>query len=198
MGTSRAKKFLSAGAKVTVLSLDFTQELMDLAKSGGIVLIRGDASDTNLLDKLISNSDLVVVALKTCEFNRMIIEVARRYNAFVNLANDADETEVVVPFEAEVNGLRIAVTSEGKSGLISREALKRIVEHLSKDLELKDLLDMMYYLKRYMKSRGIPIEVRMKLYFQVFEDELFRDYVRDGCLDEARRRIEELVEVTAK
>lgn len=197
VGTSRTKKFLSAGADVTVLSLDFSHELERLGEKRRVKLVEGDASDRDLLEGLISESDLVVVSLNTLEFNEAVNELAREHGAMINLANDAAATEVVVPFEAEVNGLRIAMTSEGKSGMVVREALRRIVEFLSEDREIADLLNLMHHLKRFMKSTGVPVKTRMELYYEVFDDEEFRRLVMAGEVEEARRRAEEIVRVRA-
>lgn len=197
VGTSRAKKFLLAGANVTVLSLDFSDELKALGAEGKVKLVRGNAFDETVLEDLISKSDLVVVALNSLELNDAVIDFARKHGAMVNLANDADRTEVVVPFEAEVNGLRIAMTSEGKSGVVVREALRRVVNFLSKDKEITNLLELMHHLKKFMKGAGVPVKTRMGLYFEVFGDEEFRRLVREGDVEGARRRAEEIVRVRA-
>ena len=195
IGTSRTRKFSSAGAFVTVLSSDFSDELRELGADGKARLIKGDASNKILLEELISNSDIVVVALDTLELNDTVIGLAKKYGALVNLANDADGTEVVVPFETEVKGLRIAMTSEGKSGIVVREALKRVVDFLSNDREIANLLNLMHHLKVFMKSAGVPVKTRMKLYSEVFGDEEFRARARGGDIDGAKGRAEEIIRV---
>ncbi|RLI85247.1 MAG: bifunctional precorrin-2 dehydrogenase/sirohydrochlorin ferrochelatase, partial [Archaeoglobales archaeon] len=97
VGTSRAKKFLEAGAIVKVLSLDFNEELKELEKEGRVELIKGNAFDREVLEKLIAWSDLVTVAIPNLEVNDIVFEVAKKHKTLVNLANDADRTEVVVP-----------------------------------------------------------------------------------------------------
>lgn len=194
-GTNRAKKFLSAGAKVKVLSLEFSKELEKLRNNRNLELIKGDVRDKNILERLISNSDLIVVALDTTKYNDMIINIVKKYRKLYNLANDASSTEVIVPLESEINGLRIAMTSEGKSSIVVKEALKRIVNYLSKDKEIFTLLNLMFYLKTYMKSKGVPFKLRMRLYHEVYNDNLFRKYIEQGDLESAKLRIEEIVKV---
>jgi precorrin-2 dehydrogenase/sirohydrochlorin ferrochelatase len=198
VGTSRVKKFLSAGANITVLSLDFSDELKELRAEGKIKLVKGDAFDREILEALISKSDLVVVALNTQALNDRVIGLSKKHNTLVNLTNDADETEVVIPFEARVGSLRIAMTSEGKSGIVVREALRKTVNYLSKDREIHDLFNLIYYLKRYMKEAGIPIDIRMKLYFKVFNDEQFKTLVSEGKCEAAKSRLEKIVEAKTR
>ena len=192
-GTRRAKKFFNAGANVKVLSLEFSDELLKLRDR--VELIHGDAEDQDLLEELIAKSHIVVVALSTKKLNKNIIETAKTHGVMVNLTNDAVETEVVVPFETMVDGLRIAMTSEGKSDLVVKEALKRVVSFLHEEKEIFYLLDLMWYLKKYMKSNGIPFEIRRILYHEVFDDLMFRKLALEGRLEEARERLEKIVEV---
>jgi len=192
-GTSRVKKFLSAGANVKVLSLEFSDELLKIRDK--VELIKDDIYNLSLLEDLISSSDMVTVALPFKDLNKDVMRLAKKYKVLVNLANDADETEVVVPFETSIGGLRIAATSEGKSGLVVKEALKRIEEYLAKDSEIFNLLNLMHYLKNHMKKLEVPFEKRMELYYKVFNDDEFRKLIRDGKLEDARERLEKIVKV---
>ncbi|RLI84715.1 MAG: bifunctional precorrin-2 dehydrogenase/sirohydrochlorin ferrochelatase [Archaeoglobales archaeon] len=192
VGTSRAKKFLKAKAKVKVFSLDFSDELKEI--SGRVELIRGDVKDTRKLEDFIKNSYLVVVALPFTDFNDKIVEIAKRYKTLVNLANDAKRTEVVIPFEGEFEGIRFAVTTEGKSGIVARRVKDTFLRALEEDEEIVSFLKAMDHLKRYMKGRNIPVQLRMKLYFAVSEDEKFRRLVRSGEVELAKEWAEKLVE----
>ncbi len=194
VGTFRAKKFLNAGAKIKVLSLDFSDELKRLEREGALKLIRGDVRDLEKLEELIKNSDLVVVAIPFTDLNDEILKIAKRYKTLVNLANDASKTEVVIPFEGEFEGIRFAVTTEGKSGIVARKVKDLFLKALEEDEDVVSFLRAMDHLKRYMKSRGIPIQTRMKLYFAVSSDEKFRELVRRGEVESAKRWAEKLVE----
>lgn len=194
VGTIRSKKFLNAGAKVKVLSLDFSEELKKLAREGKVELIRDDVRNLKKLEELIRSSDLVVVALPFTSFNEKIFEIAKKYKTLVNLANDAKSTEVVVPFEGEFEGIRFAVTTEGKSGIVARKVKDEFLKVLEEDEEIVFFLKAMDHLKRYMKEREIPIQIRMKLYFAVSKDETFRDFIKKGKIDLAKDWAEKLVE----
>ncbi len=194
VGTSRAKKFLEAGARVRVLSLKFSDELRRLAEEGRVELIEGDASDEKLLRRLISESDLVVVAIPTLKLNDTITRIAKEHRVLVNLANDADRTEVVVPFEGEVEGIRFAVTTEGKSGIVARKVKEAFKKLLEEDEETIFFLKAMDHLKRFMKSHNVPVHLRMKLYFVISSDPEFRRLVREGRVEEAQNLAERLVE----
>ncbi len=194
VGTVRAKKFHEAGAEIRVLSLEFSEELVKLSEEGNVELIKGDAFNKSLLESLIAWCDLVTVAIGDLKINDTVIRLARKYKALVNLANDAERTEVVVPFEGEVNGIRFAVTTEGKSGVVARRVRDLFMKALKEDSESLYLLEAMHYLKKYMKSKKIPVQLRMKLYFVISADEEFRNLVNEGKVNEARELAERLVE----
>uniref|UniRef100_A0A7C4W3M1 precorrin-2 dehydrogenase n=1 Tax=Geoglobus ahangari TaxID=113653 RepID=A0A7C4W3M1_9EURY len=182
VGTVRAKKFKEAGANVRVLSLDFSEEL----KKMDVELIRGDAKDEKLLEENIKWCDLVTVAVKDLSVNDLVIELSKKYKALVNLANDAKRTEVVIPFDDSVDGIRFAVTTEGKSGIVARIIRDKIRELIEKDRETQNLLKAMEFLKRYMKENNIPVEIRMKMYFAISKDEKFKELVSEGKVEEAK------------
>ncbi len=194
VGTSRAKKFLDAGANVRVLSLDFCDELLELEKRGKVELIKGNAFDDKLLEEHISWANLVTVAIPTTDMNEKIIEIAKKYRTLVNLANDAEKTEVVVPFEGEVDGIRFAVTTEGKSGVVARKVRDSIYKMLEEDEEIIYFLKAMYYLKKYMKARNIPVQLRMKLYFVIASNPDFVSLVKKEDVEGAKRLVEKLVD----
>jgi len=193
VGTSRAKKFLSAGGQVRVLSIAFSDDLKRLQAKKRLKLIEGNASEVRVLERHVKWCDLVVVAIGNLALNAPVIEMAKLHGKLVNLANDAEKTQVVVPFEGVVKGIRFAVTTEGGSGIVARKARDRIEETLEEDTLLVDQLEAMSHLKRFMKGTGVPVELRMKLYFAVFEERGFQELLGKGKVEEAKAMAEGLV-----
>lgn len=193
VGTSRVKKFLSAGAEVRVLSLAFSSDLEELKRDDRLTLVEGNASETDVLERHVKWCDLVTVAIGNLAINVPIIEVAKVHRKLVNLANDAENTQVVVPFEGAVKGIRFAVTTEGGSGIVARRARDKIEALLEGDTLLTAQLEAMSHLKRYMKSANIPIDLRMKLYFAVFGEQQFQKLLEEGKVEEAKAMTEQLV-----
>lgn len=192
VGTTRAKKFIEAGAEVVVYSLKFSEDLVRLSNEGKVKLVSVDIEKINF-EKILRNAQVVVVAIGDKSYNEKIVEVARRYKTLVNLANDAEKTEVVVPFEGGRNGIRFAVTTEGKSGVVARKVKEAFQKVLEEDEEILYFLNAMEYLKKYMKSREVPVNLRMKLYYVVSSDEKFRKLVKEQKVEEARKYVEDLV-----
>ncbi len=194
VGTSRAKKFLEAGANVKVLSIEFTSEIKELEKDNPrLELIEDDANTFNL-EPLFEWAHFVTVAVGDLKLNEIVKELAVRKKCFLNLANDSSRTEVVVPFDGEYGGIRFAVTTEGKSGVVARMVRDSILEMLKGDDEKIYLLKAMDYLKKYMKAEKVPIDLRMSLYFEISSNEEFRSLVKEGKVEEAKNLAERLVQ----
>ncbi|WP_202318675.1 precorrin-2 dehydrogenase/sirohydrochlorin ferrochelatase family protein [Archaeoglobus neptunius] len=193
VGTLRAKKFIEAGAEVSVFSQDFSSELLKLSEEGKVELVRASVESMDF-EKLASNFHLIVVAIGSKDFNERVIEAAEKHKAMVNLANDAKMTEVVVPFEGGKNGVRFAVTTEGKSGVVARKVRDKFQRVLDEEEELFYFLNAMDHLKSYMKKRNVPVNLRMKLYSIVSSDVRFVELVKQEKVDEARKLAEEIVE----
>ncbi len=190
VGTKRALKFAKAGARVRVLSLDFTEELKEAAEKGLVELIQGDACDESLIRRLIEWADLVVITVNDERVKGVVKGEAMRLRRLINDATNAEETEVVVPFEAEINGVRIAVTTEGLSGIAARRILERIVEVLNTDEELKNFVKTWFKIKEFIKRTINDPRVRMCLYAELDRDDLLNQLARRGLIEEALKYVE--------
>ncbi|MGC9104165.1 MAG: precorrin-2 dehydrogenase/sirohydrochlorin ferrochelatase family protein [Candidatus Methanodesulfokora sp.] len=191
-GTKKARRFSEHGAEVKVLSAEFTDQLLEMGERGKVVLMRGDAGNRGLLEKLIEESDLVVYTIgERPDVERTVEEIARAKRKLLNLATDAERTQVVMPIEERVGDIRIALTSEGKSTLVVKEAAGRVAEFLREQKDIMAMLEVMGHLKKYMKSKGIPFDRRMEVYKAAFNDRKLRELVlRD--MREAIRYAEDL------
>jgi len=185
-GVKRATKYADAGAQVTVLAKHFDADLRLAVTRGAIKTVKADVSDTGLVEKLICNSDLVMVALDTRKYNHVLVAMGQRAHKFVNLTNDAAATEVIVPVENEVHGIRLAATSEGKSVHVTREALQRAVRFLEEQRDLWLLFDLMQELRQMLKTRGIPLETRMEIYPTIYWDPHLREEAGKQNIKRAR------------
>jgi len=171
----RSTKYAQAGAKVTVLALNFNAALQQSAARGIIRTIQSDVSNTQLVERLVSESDLVMVTLDTKEHNQTLVAIGQKTRRLVNLTNDAAATEVVVPVEEEVRGIRLAATSEGKSVHVTREALHRAARFIEEQKDLWILFELMQELRQTLRTRHIPLELRMHIYSAVYRDPRVRE-----------------------
>ncbi len=191
-GTQKARRWINAGAEVKVLSLEFSDELAKFSSSGKVDLIKGDLM-SDKLEELVKWSDLVVYAGPPIpEYEERVISISRRERKLLNLSTSAERTQVVMPIECRSGKIRVAVTTEGLSTLISRDAVKRLCSYLDEQGDIHSLLEVMGHIKRYMKEHIKDHRVRMRLYHVVYENqEVRRTALSD--VERAKEIAEEIV-----
>ncbi len=195
VGTVRAKKFAEVGAEVTVFSLNFSEELLRLGREGKVRLVEKEASE---LGEELKEFNLVVLAIGDKSLNSKFKELSRKYRFLLNLANSAEETEVVVPFEGGKDGIRFAVTTEGKSGVVARKVRELFQSVLERDETLFVYLSAMEHLKKYMKEKEFPVNVRMKIYSILGSSQELMKIAESRDLAGAMKFVETVAEEKAK
>ncbi len=195
VGYRRAKLFLEGGARVVIASKDFSDEVIKLAENNSnLQLVRVDANvDSRVVEGLVREADMVVIAMNDLKASRRVATIAMEMGKLVNNATDAGMGNIIVPFHAEVNGLYVAVTSLGKTGIAARRALEKIKAVLANDTELLALYNAMSRIKVFMKKTIKDPKDRLKLYFEIEDDVEFKRLVEAGDVEGAYRRGVELI-----
>jgi len=177
-GAKRAEKYSRTGARVIVYSRSFDDKILELSHRGFIEIVKGDVADEEKLEEYIKLSDIIMVTLETEEYNDKIWNIARKHKALLNLANDAEKTDLVVPIDSSVGPFRVAITTEGKSSMVAREALQRVIKYLNTEKELITLAEIMYKVKKIVRKSISNPETRLKIYYEVFNNDDLRKALR--------------------
>ncbi|MEL9929565.1 MAG: NAD(P)-dependent oxidoreductase [Fervidicoccaceae archaeon] len=196
-GYKKSRRFLNAGAEVTVLSLEFSPEIIALGRSSkSLKLLRGDARDRDLLEKLVKESDIVISALNgEREIDDMIIDLARKYRKLYILAGDARRTQCGMGIEGSSGDIRFAIYTDGKSSLVAMEARDRVAKFLDSQKDLHIMLKLLYKMKSALREIGIPADTRIEIHREVFKDQIFRATALKGDEESAWARLREIVRV---
>lgn len=120
----KARRLLDCGAKVSVISLQLTPELAELKKQKIICHIAAEYSGD-----LIFGAALVVGATDDEKTNAIISLDARNKGIPVNIVDDPQKCDFILPSIVEKGDLTIAISTGGKSPALAR--------HLRKELESK-------------------------------------------------------------
>ncbi len=194
VGTRRALKFREAGAKVKVVAMDFTEEL----KNSDVELVKKEIVGEDDVRNLIKDADLVVIATSSKELNDLIYRVANEMGKLINDATNAKRSDVHVPFETEVEGIRIAVSSEGSSGVSAHLALAIIEDCLKRNEFWKNINVFAKRFKEELKKKIGEPKRRFGLYWYVMLQRPVVELIKEGKIDEALRLALELAEKEEK
>ncbi|WP_082398207.1 precorrin-2 dehydrogenase/sirohydrochlorin ferrochelatase family protein [Aeropyrum camini] len=184
----------SKGAKVRVVSLEFSRELQQAAGRLGVELVEGGFDEAR---RHIPWASIVVVATPLTREAEEFVGHALEAGKLVNMAADHRLGNLVFPFAGEAGGLIVGVTSLGVSGLAARRALEKIVEMLESDREVECLLKTHGRVKRMLlESVGDP-KVRMAIHASLWKDREYRRLCSEGRVEEAYRRAVEVARCVA-
>jgi precorrin-2 dehydrogenase/sirohydrochlorin ferrochelatase len=121
---------LECGANVVVISPQTTQAIGSLAQQGVI----------RLLSKAYTPGDLVgtwlVVAAGPPEVNATVVEDARRERALVNVVDDPERCDFIVPAVARRGPVVVAISTQGASPALARHLREMVEAQIGPEYEL--------------------------------------------------------------
>ncbi len=122
----KVRTLLEHGADVKVISPDFCPELAQLSDSGKIS-VRNHSYETGDL----AGTFLAIAATNDREINRQVAEEARSSTVLVNVVDDAENSDFIVPSYLRRGGLTIAVSTSGQSPALARKIRTRLEKEIT-------------------------------------------------------------------
>jgi precorrin-2 dehydrogenase/sirohydrochlorin ferrochelatase len=130
VGQRKTIALIDCGAKVTVISLDFTDALAKMAESGNPLLLEKEYSAEDLAGKT-----LVFAATDNRGLNERVKRDSEKRGVLCNIADDPGGSRFIVPSVVERGDLLISVSTSGKSPALARKIKKDISEAYGPEYE---------------------------------------------------------------
>lgn len=143
----KAGRLLDCGAKVFVVSPKLTPELMTLQADGVIEHI---AADYNV--RFIEGAALIVGATDDEKTNAAVSSDARSLGIPVNIVDDPQKCDFILPSVMERGDLTIAIGTGGKSPALARHLREELAAKYGGEYEI--LLKILGGLRHQMKKSG--------------------------------------------
>lgn len=121
----KAKSLVESGAKLSVISRDFSGAFIRYAKSKNIRLKKGDTIAN------FRNISLVIAATSSAAFNRAVFKVCERQKIWVNVVDDSKHSSFIVPSLIRRGNLQIAISTGGASPAMAKLLRKKWEGELS-------------------------------------------------------------------
>ncbi len=131
--TRKAIMMAKEGCHVTIASPVYSDDIMSMAKDGQVELMQGNVSDESVLDRV--RPDLLVAATSNHKLNRLLVNDAKTRGIISYSASDPDISDYAHVAVAERNGVRVAVSTGGRSPVAARDIRDRIVNAMGRDFE---------------------------------------------------------------
>ncbi|MGC9517219.1 MAG: precorrin-2 dehydrogenase/sirohydrochlorin ferrochelatase family protein [Methanomicrobiales archaeon] len=181
VGKRRAKRFINAGANVTIVG---KTEDDDLKKLGASV------KSVEEIDKWIDWSDIVVVATSNQDLNEYISTAAE--NKLINRADNPDSGNIIVPSSFFIGDVQISIFTEGKSPLMAKQLRKKIQKVITNNdilqMELQD------YTRKFLKNLIDDQKSRKEYLYKILNDRNVNELLNNGKLEEAKLYVVQYLE----
>jgi precorrin-2 dehydrogenase/sirohydrochlorin ferrochelatase len=155
VGSRKADRLLQCGARVRVISRDFSEKLEKGNSKGELELIRRDYNEGDL-----DGIFLVIAATDSQKLNRFIQEDAEKRKILYNIADFPEGSNFVLPAIVHRGDLVITVSTSGKSPAFAKQMRK----------ELESL-----YGEEYGRFLSLMGEIREKLLSEKHDPEEHKD-----------------------
>jgi precorrin-2 dehydrogenase/sirohydrochlorin ferrochelatase len=148
----KVKILLDCGAEVTVVSPKPCPEIVKLSKDRLIRLIRRDYEAGDLRDAVIA-----IVCTDMKKVNRKVADEAKKAGVLVNVADDLEPSDFIIPSFFRRGNLTIAVSTSGVSPALARKIRAKLEKSFGE--EYGSLLSIIREVRSTIKEKGIIVDV---------------------------------------
>ena len=173
----KVKVLLEHGATVKVVSSTLCPELSYLAGSGAVSVLQRNYEPGDL-----KGTFLAIAATGETDTNRIVAEEARRRGILVNVADNLEQSDFIVPSHLRRGDLIIAVSTSGRSPALARKIRSRLEENFGE--EYASLVGLIDEVRSELKRRGVTAD--SDVWQKALDLDSIVEMVRAGRDDEAK------------
>ena len=172
VGTRKVKTLLDCGARVTVVSLEVSQQLRDRAKSGDITLAERSYRSEDL-----NGMFLVVGATDDEKLNKQISSDADRLNMLCNIADRPEVCNFILPSIVHRDDLVITISTSGQSPALAKKLRKALENQFGE--EYGKLLRLMGAIRIKLLQQAHEPEAHKPLFERLINSDLI-EMIQEG------------------
>jgi len=180
----KVERLLACGAHVVVIGKTLTPALKALKKAGRIDHIEDDYGAACLREAF-----LVIGATDQDEVNARISADARERGILVNIVDDPDRCDFILPSLFQRGDLSVAISTAGKSPALAKQLREDLEGRYGQEYLI--LLKILGILREKVKARGRSSDENKGLFELVVHSNIL-DLIRGKNWDGVRKKIYEL------
>ncbi len=181
VGIRRARRFLNAEAKVSIIAHSIDSEIKkEFLDKGAVFYSDGDR------DRLLEECDLVVVATNDLELNDVIARKAK--DKLVNCASDISLSNVIVPSTFQLGNVTVSLYTGSRSPLMAKELRKKIQSVITPEDILN--IELQERVRELLKENIDSQADRKAFMIKIKEDENIQKYLANNDIDSAVKYVQ--------
>ena len=182
MAYRKAVSLKEAGAQVVVISPDFSK---DFLKEEGITMLRQKYEE-----RCLEGATLIIAATNDKEINQRVWEEARRHGLLVNVVDQPELCNFIVPSVVNRGELQISISTGGASPAFARRLRQELENHFGPEYgEFVELLSKMRSEARSQISDGTK---RQKLMERLASPDML-DMIRTKGTRETEKEMRKII-----
>ena len=184
-------QLLDNGADITIFGQEFTKKLKELGKSRQVNIEKKRVKDVLLMSYRKFNPSMVIVASNNRLLNEKVAKEAGRISSLVCVVDNPSLSDFSMPAVANVDHIRIAVSTKGKSpamaGVIRRRVEKIITVNDIRSIELQS------YARSIAKNHILSPNERRKVLLQIIENNKINTFLENDQVSEAKDLVKKII-----
>lgn len=185
VGTRKADGLLSCGARVTVVSPQFTEGLRRLGANGAITLWEREYAAADLADVF-----LVIGATDDEDLNRRVSADAEQLNILCNIADRPEKCNFILPAVIQRGDLVVTVSSSGKSPALAKKLRHELEGQFGEEYAV--LLDLMGAIRKRLLAQEHAPEAHKSIFENIIHSDILT-WIRDGRMHKVDRLLKEVL-----
>ena len=147
----KARVLLGHSAEVEIISPELCPELAELGQSGEINTISREYRDGDLKEAFVT-----IAATDDGEINRRVVAEARMRAVLVNVVDDAENSDFIVPSYIRRGDFAIAISTGGRSPALARKIRSKLEKELGNEYAL--LADLIGEVREEVRQQKVKID----------------------------------------
>jgi len=173
----KVKMLLDCGANVSVISPKPHPDIAKLYKERVIHLIQREYETQDLKGAVIA-----IVCTDVKEVNRKVADEAKKAGILVNVADDPEPSDFIIPSFFRRGNLTVAVSTSGKSPALARKIRTKLEKSFGE--EYASLLSLIGEVRSTLKEKGYIVDV--EAWQEALDLDLLIQLVRSGQRKKAK------------
>ena len=180
----KAERLIECGAQVTIVSRSLTPLLEEIKKARKIVHV-----DKDYEEKLLRGAFMVIGATDRNEINAQISHDALSRGILVNIVDDPEKCNFILPSLVQQGDLSIAISTGGKSPALAKKLREDLQQRYGPEYQV--LLGIMGSLRKKVLAQGNASKDNKALFVDLVHSDILQA-IRDGDRDLVNKIIYEL------
>jgi precorrin-2 dehydrogenase/sirohydrochlorin ferrochelatase len=173
----KVRMLLDCGASVTVISPVLRRDLTELANRKSIQVIRRSYKPGDL-----KGASIVIAATDAKETNRKVAKEAGKVGALVNVVDDPEPSDFIVPSLLRRGNLTITISTGGMSPALARKIRTRLEESFGEEYAL--LVSLVEEVRSTLRRKGMKIDTER--WQDALDLDVLTHLIRTGHKDKAK------------